>query len=285
MFHSGLLPVLQACPERIPSLADAVADLLRAKDASRRRPQYVRSLRQYLTAFARGRETVSVAELTAEHLDKWFAERNEAPATRASNLGRLSALFSFSVRRGWISTNPVLRVERITIDHAPPKIWTAAQCRAVLDASSPVIRAWVTLGLFAGLRPTEAERLDWSAVRLDGAEPCVVISAEASKVRRRRIVPLCETAWAWLSLDWRREGPVVSSHSTLRRARRETAERAGVKWSADVLRHSYASFRIGRGDFAERVAADMGNSSRILLTHYRELVSREEAAAFWALRP
>lgn len=285
MSQRGNLPALPASVSSVPSLAVAVADMLRAKEASRRRPLYVRSLRQYLTAFIRGRESSPISYVTHFDLDEWFASRKEAPATRASNIGRLSALFAFAMRRGWVASNPCNRLERSAIDHSPPKILTVAQCRAILDASGPVIRPWVCLGLFCGLRPTESERLDWSAVRLDGENPCVVVDAAASKVRRRRIVPVCPVAVSWLALDVSEKGPIVSSHSTLRRARRETSKRAGVPWSQDVLRHTYASMRIGRGDPAEKVAHDMGNSPRILLTHYRELVRKEEAQAFWELRP
>lgn len=92
-------------------------------------------------------------------------------------------------------------------------------------------------------------------------------------------------ACVWLGLDVRPSGPIVSSHSTLRRSRRESSEAADVTWSQDVLRHTHASMRLAAGDDAGRVAADMGNSVGVLLTHYRELVTREDAERFWALRP
>lgn len=285
MSQRGDLPALPAPDQSIPSLAVAVADMLRAKEASRRRPSYVRSLRQYLAAFIRGREQTPISHLTHFDLDEWFSARSEAPATRASNIGRLSALFSYAVRRGWLTSNPCHRLERIRIDHTPPKILTVPQASAILTASGPTLRPWVVLGLFAGMRPAEAERLDWSAVRIAGENPCVVVDAAASKMRRRRIVPLCPCAVSWLGLDVSQNGRIVSSHSTLRRARREASEVAGVPWSQDVLRHTYASYRMGRGDSADVVAHDMGNSPRILLTHYRELVTREDAADFWRIRP
>lgn len=74
-------------------------------------------------------------------------------------------------------------------------------------------------------------------------------------------------------------------HSTLRRRRRELCEAAGIVWHQDVLRHTYASMRIAAGDSVNQVADDMGNSPKMLLTHYRELVTKEEAQKFWGLRP
>jgi hypothetical protein len=63
------------------------------------RPKYVESLRQYLAQFARGRENRDIAEIKLADLEKWFAGREEAFSTQASNMGRLSALFAFHVRR------------------------------------------------------------------------------------------------------------------------------------------------------------------------------------------
>lgn len=269
----------------LPSLADAVADMLRSKAASRRRPSYVRSLRQYLGAFARGREHVPISALTSVDIEQWFADRAEAPATRAANIGRLSALFAYAIRRGWVAHNPCSRLERIRIEHRPPRILSVDESRRLLDVMPDAIRAWVVLGLFVGLRPSEAERLNWSAVRLVGVDPCVVVDAAASKVRRRRIVPLSETAVVWLATCRHREGAVVSSHSTMRRARRAAAKAAGLEWGQDILRHTYASMRLAVGHDVGRVAREMGNSPQILLTHYAELVTRGEADRFWNLRP
>ena len=269
----------------VPSLGDAVRGVLSAKKASRHRPSYIASLRQYLTAFARGRECHPISDITPQHVEEWFAGRSEASTSHAANLGRLSALFSFAVRRGWIASNPCNRVEKVRIESTTPKILTPAQCRSLLNACGPAIRPWVVSCLFAGLRPSEAERLDWSAIRLTGSDPCLVVDAAASKVRRRRIVPLALIAVAWLALDARPSGPLVSSHSTMRRARREAVRVSGVPWSQDVLRHTHASMRLGVGHSPEQVAREMGNSPRILLTHYAELVQKADAVEFWNLRP
>ncbi len=267
------------------AIGAAIGHLVERKTAARRRKNYVSSLRQYLGAFARGREGVPLSSIGPRDIESWFDARNEPPSGRASNLGRLSALFSHGIRQGWIDRNPCDLVERITIEHRPPAILSVGDCERLLSAAGPDLRPWVVLGLFAGLRPTEAERLQWGAVRLTGPRPHVVVDAAASKVRRRRIVPLQPTAVAWLALDARPDGAVVSSYSTLRRRRREAARAAGVRWSQDVLRHTCGSMRLAAGAHTSEVADEMGNSPRILRTHYAELVTREDAERFWAIRP
>lgn len=241
----------------------------------------MKNLGHFLSPFARGRESVPIHEIKPSDVESWVL-LGDTPWSRSTRLSRLSTLFSFAERRGWINSNPCKSLESISIESLPPRILTVPQCSALLSACGPDIRPWVSLCLFAGLRPAEAERLDWSAIRLPDAK--LIVDAAASKVRRRRIVPLLPAALRWLSLDVKTSGPVVSSHSTLRRRRRAAAKAAGVDWSQDVLRHSFASYALGAGHSVNEVADWMGNSPRILLTHYRELVTAEESARFWALR-
>ena len=96
---------------------------------------------------------------------------------------------------------------------------------------------------------------------------------------------MSDAAAAWLSLDLQTEGPACPCHSTLRRRRRDLCTATGIQWHQDVLRHTYASMRIAAGDSVNQVADDMGNSPKMLLTHYRELVPREDALKFWDLLP
>src|SRR4051812_49248095 len=71
-----------------PALRDAIAQLLNSKRAANRRASYVRSLKQYLNRFAKGREDRLVNTITVSHLEEWFASRDETPASKASNIGR-----------------------------------------------------------------------------------------------------------------------------------------------------------------------------------------------------
>lgn len=234
--------------------------------------------------FIRGREDCQIEAVASEDIEAWLAQY-KVPSSRKSYFLRVSVLFSFAKRRGWIPENPCCRIEAITFEVKAPVILHVEQCERLLALAGPGLRPWAVLCLLAGLRPCEAQRLDWEAVRLGGENPHVVVSAAASKVRLRRIVPLQSNACAWLALDARESGAIVQCYGALRRTRSEAAGALGLVWTPDVLRHTYASMRIAAGAHAGDVAAEMGNSPGVLLTHYRELVSREEAARFWELRP
>lgn len=131
------------------------------------------------------------------------------------------------------------------------------------------------------LRQEALEALRSEAERTGKTETAVI----EDMLLWRRIVPLSETAVIWLATCRTRQGAVVSSHSTMRRARRAAAAAARLTWGQDILRHTYASMRLAAGHDVGRVAREMGNSPGILLTHYAELVTRAEADRFWALRP
>jgi integrase len=240
-----------------------------------------------LLLFARGQEARAVSSFTTDDIERWFRGRNEALSARASNLGRLSALFSYAVRRGWCERNPCDGVERVSMDPRPPRILTvreAARLMVGVKRRLPVALAWFALALFGGLRPSEVDRLSWSSVDLDRGR--VTVDAAASKVRRRRIVHLEPAAVAWLRLAQERGAklgvPFMTRRRWLAQARRVMRWKA---WPQDILRHSAASYWLALRRDPGRVAMDLGNSPTILQRHYCELVSAEEAKRFWGLRP
>ena len=269
------------------TLADAIADLLRAKEAARRRPAYIRSLRQYLVMFSRGRQDVPVSSLTVDDLDAWFASRREAPASQASNVGRLSALFQFGVRRGWLANNPCRRLEPVAVEYKAPKILTPEEASKLMEAvraSCPRGLPWFSLCLFGGIRPEECDKLTWAAIDLTAE--VVRIDAAAAKLRQRRIVHLMPAAIAWLRVAKETGADLPIPNVTRRRMQRDLRGAMGWEaWPQDILRHTAASYWLAAVQDAGKVAHELGNSAGILLRHYRELVSREDAERFWAMRP
>lgn len=265
------------------TLANAIVALISAKRAANLRPRYIESLRLYLAQFARGREDAPIDGIDVGDVEAWLVGHHTAASTRAGNVGRLSALFAFAERRSWIARNPCRQLEKVRFEPKPPQILKVADAERLLrwaQFQRPMSIAYLALSLFAGVRPEEVERLNWKSVGSDK----VVIDAAASKVRRRRIVELHPVAAEWLS---------VARHATLpfnRMARRRflRAARAHLgftAWPQDLLRHSAASYMVALHRDAGKVAYWLGNSPTILMRHYCELVTPEEAERFWKIRP
>jgi integrase len=263
-------------------LSRAFTEAIEAKRAGGRRPAYTHGLKSFANLFVESLPSgIAANQVTHEMVERWI-NAAAMPRSRETRLLKISALFSWMVRRGIVDRNPCDRIERPRIEVHNPKILTVEQCSRLLSLFQPRSMLWLCLGLWAGLRPDEAMRTPRGNIRPQ--ERIVIVDAAASKVRRRRIVPLRDNAAEWISraMD---ASTVDLSPKMLYADRKEASRAAGIIWTADVLRHTHASMRIAAGDTPDRVAADLGNSVSILLTHYRELVRREDAEEFWRLRP
>jgi integrase len=275
---------IEAPPKESIHLKAAIYEMLIAKRAAGRDPRYLDELETYLLKFAKNREKLSIDRLTSGHLEHWFTERKEGQTTRASNLGRLSALFGFCVRRGYLIRNPCQDVEHVQIAGKAPKVLTVNQARGLMDLcakkAKPML-AYMALGLFAGIRPEELKKLNWS--KIDMRRGRVMIDHDVAKVRQWRIVQLEATAKAWLKLCEPKHGPIAPKVTTLRRMRRALRDKLQMEWPQDVLRHTAASYLLAKHKDAGKVALMLGNSPRVLLTNYRNLVT--DWRKFWAVRP
>ncbi|NBV25466.1 MAG: hypothetical protein EBS05_26590 [Proteobacteria bacterium] len=269
------------------TLRRAIDELIAVKTRDGFRPKYVTSLRQYLNMFARGRESMLIGEVDQKCVEAFYAGRNEAPGTRASNLGRIASLLAFAERRRWIPENFVRRMDKKRIDHKAPRILTPDEAAKLLRECrrrSPTLLPSLALGMFAGIRPDELKRLDWSNVNLTDAT--VRIDEHVSKIRRRRWVNLQPVCVEWLRLHLEPRGPVGLCSITERRHRRKLRGVMGWKnWPQDVLRHTAASYSLAVVKDAGKVAMQLGNSPGILLKHYHNLVTDADAERFWKLTP
>ena len=263
-----------------PSLRVVVEQMLLEKHEEGLSPAYVTSLRQYLSLFVQGVGDVPIDAVGVEAVERWFRSRTEAPSARASNLGRLSALFAFAIRRGYIRDNPIRRIRSPRLHVAPPRILSPAEAGSLLDRARrvcPEILAFIVLGLFVGVRPMEAQRIPWSAVDTTSHR----LRVDRTKTGRRRVAHLEPAAVAWLDACPRTSDLCCPSWSTIRRRRRALMPH----WPQDVLRHTAASYLLELHQDAGKVALWLGNSPRILLRHYHELVPPAECVQFWELRP
>ncbi len=275
---------LGPAPNMERTLGQAIEETITAKRQANRTPRYVRALADYLRKFALGREATPVHSITPADIEEWFADHPQAPSTRVANTGRLSAMFSLCVRRGYCRDNPCRRLERVTVEARAPLVLTVDQCRAALEyarTEAPDVLGYLVLCLFAGVRPEEAQALSWSAVDLRAK----TARLDKTKVRQRRIVELPDNAAAWLAVCPHRVGPVVRGLAAMRRARRRLRDHLGIPWPQDVLRHTAASYLLALRKNAYEVADMLGNSPRMLLRHYKNLVNQEDAEAWKNLMP
>lgn len=255
----------------------AIEELLAAKRVAGRSSEYLGNLESQLRQFARGREAAVMAPDAAE-VQAWCGAPGLSAWTRSTRLNRLSTLFAFAVRQGFLAANPCDRMERARIPWAAPKVLSLEQCRQALDYTreyQPRALGWLVLALLAGARPREAERIGWEDIDIERG--LVRVEATAAKVRDRRVIHLTEAARAWLVVAQAAGAALPMPAETRRRfIRLLRVELSFAEWPKDILRKTAASNLLAAWGDVERVRAELGNSARVLLWHYRELVSAEE---------
>lgn len=268
-------------------IGQAIAALLKVKRLVNLRRESVTGLRQYLSQFSRGRESWPLSRFSVDVIEDWFLSRNESSSTQASNVGRLSSLFSYAVRRRWLLENPCDLLEKVRIDRKPPPILKPHQCAMIMDwcrREKPHRAAFFALAIYAGIRPHELARLTWDAVNVE--DGTVTIDAAASKVRRRRIVELEPMAIQWLAWAKEHGGRLPVSRETRRRYLDDASELLGLDaWPQDCMRHSAASYLLALHKNAALTAYRLGNSVKVLETNYKALVRSGECREFWAFLP
>src|SRR5665213_1673398 len=264
------------------TLRAAIDEVIAAKINASLRPHSIEVMRSALNQFAQGRENVPLESISAKDIQGWLDSLNVKPCTKQSNVTRLSSLFSYHIRRDNLVKNPCIKLERIKVEHHAPIILSPEQAHTLLKNTPRKFRPYVILGMFAGIRPEETQKLTWEDVCLETK----TVTVNFAKTRRRRIVPLEPRAVSLLEKCARKKGNVAPSHSTLVRFKRVAREALGFdRWPQDLLRHTAASYLLALIGDVGKVAARLGNSSTILLTHYHQPVKQADCEKFWKVSP
>ncbi len=208
----------------------------------------------------------------------------------------LHSIFSYGQRQGWCSENPVASIEVPAIVEKEIVPLSLPDCRRLVGVAKRAdfrdCLPALGLMLFAGIRPSEVTRLNWSDVCCD--EGVITISARHSKTGGGRRVDLCPSLRRML----RRQCPAASSRKgvsvcpprwqerwlRLRRAAGLVSEHQA--WIPDVLRHTYASYHALTYRNLQELQLQLGHrDARLLLTRYLNLpaVRRADTDTFWKL--
>lgn len=280
-------------------VADVVAELLTLKKSRGGAERYVSDLKFRLDKFA-DRFQCNIGSVQTSDIQAWLDGLKLSSQSYANNRRVAHLLFEFAVARGYCLDNPALKVERPKIRNGEVKIFTPDEARRLLAAVTEDFLPCLAIGLFAGLRSAEIERLEWCDVDLKQGH--IVVGADKAKTASRRIVPVCENLAEWLSLtpetkrkgaiwphgrDWFHKTQLATARATEVKADEEkgVAAQKPVKWKANGCRHSFASYSFALSNDAGRVAGYCGNSAKVIHRHYRQLVTPADAKEFFSIKP
>ena len=280
-----LLPQLQAREHGL-SVADAVKRLLESKRAVGVSERHLYTVENRLGRFAATYPERTLASFTLRDVEQWLNALPIGAQSVNHYKATLHSLFAYGVKIGACVANPVSDIDSRRVVRAAPSILSPAQLAELLTwcADDAEMLAFVAVGAFAGLRRAEIERLRWEDVNL--ARGFVTVGAQNAKTGKRRLVPVCAALRAWLAPLAKTAGPLAPSINFRRRfhAVRKDAGLLG-EWEGNELRHSYASYRLAETQNAAQTAHELGNSPSVLQSHYKELATPDDAAAWFAVKP
>jgi site-specific recombinase XerD len=255
-----------------------------------RRPHTLRGLKWRTARFEKrfGREDVT--SIQTSQIKEWLASQGEMSPVSLNNFRRaLHAMFSFAVTEGYCASNPVTTLPFYAVPDKAPAILSVTQASALLAAAAKTeptlgLLGYVTLGLFAGLRRAELERLDWEAIKLD--RRMVTVDGSIAKTGSIRNVTLSANALAWLATCAKKSGWLTPRNLNHRLRRLRIL--AGIShWAGNELRHSFASYHYDLHQNAPLTAAMLGHTSgtNLLFQHYRSLVQLGEGERYFSIAP
>lgn len=273
------LSLAPATPTDPVGLVRAVNEFLTYQARLSRSDRYLRQLRVVFSSLTRGRSGLLVHELTPADVRRWLERGEWSQGTRRRYAADLRGFLDWCRRRQWCMANAAedVRVPRV-VDTRPPAIHTPAEVSRILECArvNPDVMRHLAVRYFAGLRTAEAMALREEDVRQ--GEGIIVVPARVAKTRRRRVVAIAPNLREWLALG-----------GTLRGMRPDTIRQvmrtAGVACPPNVSRHSWCSHHLAMHESAARTALEAGHAEAILFAHYRALVTRAQAVAYFGVVP
>lgn len=236
--------------------------------------------------------SLHIGEVTGDTVKTYVDSFPGSARTRINVRLRLSKFFNFCRSKGWIAVNPCGEVE-IRAKRTDTQIFTVEAAAELLTKAErskyrEVVVPYAAICLFAGLRPGEAEQLDWAQVHFESE--AIEVLAHTSKTRDSRFVKMEPTLIRWLKPFAKASGLVAGKK--LRPRWKSVRESAGYgsaegqrRWVEDIMRHSYASYWLAIHSNRAELAELMGNSVAVIRSHYRRPILRKQAEAYWALSP
>jgi integrase len=243
-------------------------------------------LRYRLGRFAEAFGPTPVRELTPAQVETWLHALALSPQSFNNFRTRLASLFSYGQKRHYLESNPIAPIEPLKQCSIAPEIFQPEELERVLACADQKLVPALAIGAFTGLRTAELLRLSWHDV--DPAGGYVHVAAAKAKTARRRLIPIPDNLRLWLAPYAGRAGTVCSlSHQRYHFECARAAREAGLsRWPKNGLRHSFASYHLSYHQNAPELSLHMGHTSpRQLFEAYREVVTKEAAARYWAIKP
>lgn len=274
-------------------VGEVLEEFLREKLQVGRSRNYERNMRKTFTKFLRltGGDR-KIGEITRREISDYVyvTHRHLSNVSKKNLLTNFSVLLNYSVKRDYLTTNPVEKIDRPTIPFVKPSVMSPddfekllRQCQRKKWHDRLVI--FVLVG-FVGIRVEEASKLKWS--NLDLKRKIVEVPASVAKKAsfRNNVIPPNAMEWLELVRDKRRKGPLIGGHWQTRL--RDAVVSSKIAYDKNCIRHSFCSYALSSKTWNLYDVVQMmghGGSPTMVFGHYRNVCSEEDGKRWFGLVP
>jgi integrase len=218
-------------------------------------------------------------------IEDFLKKLNVGARTRNNIRNSLVTLFQYARAHGYLPKHQRTEAEDVprakdrggAIGILKPK----ELVKLLAKAPNSEATLFLSIGAFAGVRTAEMIRLTWEDFNFERGH--IIVGKEKSKTATRRLIPILPNLAQWLAPYLGMTGLLFSGGHVPDRV--IAFAKQYVKWPNNVLRHSFASFRLAATHDAAKVALEMGNSPSMLFSNYRELADEKEADEWFKIVP
>jgi len=239
----------------------------------------------------------AISEVTTEMLIERM-ERAENPKTYNNIRTTLMGFFNWARKMEFLPDGPHAMDKTFPkkVPVKDPVPFTPDELRLLMGEAIR-IKDWdsmmiMALGAFAGVRMQEILRLKWKNVA--GLPQVIILGSELTKTKRRRRIPvrsilneysfyLMEERKKENPMIWQDEEYIVHRRNPNRNLRK-IAKACGLSWVKNGLRKGFVSYSTELNG-AEQTAREAGHSVATLEEHYKGLVTKEDAKAWFNVLP
>lgn len=230
-----------------------------------------------------------IAGIDRNMIAAWLHALPHSPQSKVNFRRVLGNLFSYAVRAGVLTVNPVTATSNPKTRRKRAVILTPEEVSQLLTASPADTLPAFVLMTFCGIRNREMMRLDWS--NIDWEDATIEITAEdAKREGHARHVTIPANALEWLRPLAKRRGKIAAfkDYGEYTRRLQQARADAGWKlgdWPANALRKTFISCHCESFGSVDLTAKEAGTSVGMIYTHYRKLIKKKDADRLWEIRP
>ena len=221
---------------------------------------------------------------------KGMARFTPKPLSNNSRLAfrtMLIQLFNHALDIGAVEENIAKKTTKPKYIKPKVSILEPKQVAELLTHASDDLIPVLAISFFAGLRYSEAVRMDWSDIDIKRSR--LIVPEDIAKKEQKRIVAISDNLKEWLLPHTKHEGPMIASEGIYRARLTSARKAAGIKaWGKErnPARHSFGTYHYAMHENLSKTAKEMGHiDTRVTHDRYVTTTPREEAESYWSIHP